>query len=102
MADAFGADLIRICMKKERTSSGAWKASDEAKERNIRLVHQAHNESLFETAAGSVEVLKKVGRENFGIIYEPANWFFGGEDYGRPGILAVKDYIFNVYVQNID
>ena len=100
LADAFGADLIRICMKKEEDIEWAQKASDEAKERNIRLVHQAHNESLFETVAGSVEVLKKVGRENFGIIYEPANWFVAGEDYGRPGILAVKDYIFNVYVQN--
>ena len=100
LADGFGADLIRICMKKEEDIEWAQKASDEAKERNIRLAHQAHNSSLFETVAGSVDVLKKVGRENFGIIYEPANWFVAGEDYGRAGILAVKDYIFNVYVQN--
>lgn len=100
LADAFGADLIRICMKKEEDIEWAQRASDEAKERDIRLVHQAHNSSLFETVAGSVDVLQKVGRENFGIIYEPANWFVAGEDYGRPGILAVKDYIFNVYVQN--
>ena len=100
LADAFGADLIRICMKREEDIEWAQKASDEAKERNIRLVHQAHNSSLFETVAGSVDVLKKVDRENFGIIYEPANWFVAGEDYGRAGILAVKDYIFNVYVQN--
>lgn len=100
LADAFGAGLIRICMKKEEDIEWAQKASDEARERNIRLAHQAHNSSLFETVAGSLDVLKKVGRENFGIIYEPANWFVAGEDYGRAGILAVKDYIFNVYVQN--
>ncbi|MDE0167130.1 MAG: sugar phosphate isomerase/epimerase [Bryobacterales bacterium] len=100
LAEAFDADLIRICMKKEEDIAWAQKASDEARERNIRLAHQAHNSSLFETVRGSVDVLRKVGRDNFGIIYEPANWFVAGEEYGRNGILAVKDYIFNVYVQN--
>ena len=100
LAEAFGADLIRVCMKKQEDIEWAQKAADEAKERNIRLAHQAHNASLFETVQGSVDVLEKVGRENFGIIYEPANWFVAGEDYGRNGILAVKDHIFNVYVQN--
>ena len=100
LAEAFEADLIRICMKKEEDIEWARKASDEAKERGIRLAHQAHNASLFETVDGAVDVLKKVGRENFGIIYEPANWFVAGEDYGKNGILAVRDHIFNVYVQN--
>ncbi len=100
LAEAFGADLIRVCMKKEGDIEWAGKAADEAKERGIRLAHQAHNASLFETVEGSVDVLKRVGRENFGIIYEPANWFIAGEDYGRNGILAVRDHIFNVYVQN--
>lgn len=100
LAAAFGADLIRVCMKKSEDIEWAAKAADEAKERGIRLAHQAHNASLFETVQGSVDVLNKVGRENFGIIYEPANWFVVGEDYGKNGILAVRDHIFNVYVQN--
>ena len=100
LAAAFGSDLIRVCMKKAEDIEWAAKAADEAKERGIRLAHQAHNASLFETVEGSVDVLKKVGRENFGIIYEPANWFVAGEDYGKNGILAVRDHISNVYVQN--
>ena len=100
LAESFGANLIRICMKKDEDIAWAQKASDEAKERNIRLVHQSHNSSLFETVEGSLRVLKAVGRENFGIIYEPANWFVAGEEYGKKGIEAVQDYIFNVYVQN--
>ncbi len=100
LAEAFGTDLIRVCMKKPEDIGWVQKAADEAKERDIRLAHQAHNASLFETVEGSVDVLRKVGRENFGIIYEPANWFVAGEDYGKNGILAVKDHIFNVYVQN--
>ncbi len=96
LADSFGAKLIRICMKKDEDIEWAQKASDEAKERGIRLAHQSHNSSLFETVDGSLGVLKAVGRENFGIIYEPANWYVAGEEYGKKGIEAVQDYIFNV------
>jgi sugar phosphate isomerase/epimerase len=100
LADAFQAGLIRVCMKKDEDISWARKASDEARERNIRLAHQSHDASLFETVAGSLDVLKRVNRPNFGLIYEPANWMVVGEDYGKAGIEAVRDYIFNVYVQN--
>jgi len=100
LAQAFGADLIRICMKKEEDIAWAQKASDEARERGIRLVHQAHCASLFETVEGSLRVLKAVGRQNFGIIYEPANWLISGQDYGSRAIRKLRPYIFNVYVQN--
>lgn len=100
LAEAFGADMIRICMKKEEDVRWAQKASDEAHERRIRLVHQAHCASLFETVEGSLRVLKAVGRPNFGIIYEPANWLIAGQDYGAGTIARLKPYLFNVYVQN--
>jgi sugar phosphate isomerase/epimerase len=100
LAEAFGADLIRVCMKKEEDIAWAQRASDEARERNIRLAHQAHCASLFETVQGSLEVLERVGKPNFGIIYEPANWMIVGEDYGRETIGKLKPYLFNVYVQN--
>ncbi len=100
LAKEFGADLIRICMKKEEDVRWAQKASDEARERKIRLVHQAHCSSLFETVEGSLRVLGAVGRENFGIIFEPANWLISGQDYGAAAIRKLRPYIFNVYVQN--
>ncbi len=100
LAESFGADLIRICMKKEEDIEWAQRASDEAGERGIRLAHQSHTNSMFETLDSSVDVLTRVGRENFGIIYEPANWFVAGEAYGRQGIERVQRWIMNVYVQN--
>lgn len=100
LAEAFRADLIRICMKKEEDIPWAQKASDEAHERGIRLVHQAHCASLFETVEGSSRVLKAVGRQNFGIVYEPANWLIAGQDYSSRTIRELQPYIFNVYVQN--
>ncbi len=100
LAEAFGADLIRICMKKEEDIEWARKASDEARERNIRLAHQSHHASLFETVEGSLRVLKEVARPNFGIIYEPANWMIAAQDYGRETIQMLEPYILNVYVAN--
>ena len=81
LAEALGADLIRICMKKEEDIVHAQRAADEARERGIRLAHQSHTRSLFETVNGSVAVLKAVGRPNFGIIYEPAKF-----SAVRPGV----------------
>lgn len=100
LAQSFGADLIRICMKKEEDIPWAQRAADSAAERGIRLAHQAHCASLFETVEGSLQVLEKVGRPNFGIIYEPANWMIAGEDYGRETLKRLGPNLFNVYVQN--
>jgi sugar phosphate isomerase/epimerase len=100
LAETLGADLIRVCMKKDDDIAAAQRASDQARERGIRLAHQSHCASLFETVENSVRVLKAVGRRNFGIIYEPANWMVAGEDYGRKTIKRLQPYLFNVYVQN--
>jgi sugar phosphate isomerase/epimerase len=100
LAHTLGADLIRVCMKKEDDIAAARTASDEARERKIRLAHQSHCASLFETVESSLRVLKAVGRSNFGIIYEPANWLIAGEEYGRETIRRLQPYLMNVYVQN--
>jgi sugar phosphate isomerase/epimerase len=100
LAETLGADLIRVCMKKEEDIAAAQRASDQARERRIRLAHQSHFASLFETVEGSLRVLKAVGRSNFGIIYEPANWLVAAQDYGPATIRRLQPYIFNVYVQN--
>jgi sugar phosphate isomerase/epimerase len=100
IAEAFGADLIRVCMKKEEDIAAAQRASDQARERKVRLAHQSHFASLFETVDNSLRVLKAVGRPNFGIIYEPANWLVTGQNYGRETLRQLQPWLFNVYVQN--
>jgi sugar phosphate isomerase/epimerase len=100
LAEALGADLIRVCMKKGDDIPAAQRASDQARERRIRLAHQSHFASLFETVENSLRVLKAVGRPNFGIIYEPANWLATGQNYGRDTLRKLQPYLFNVYVQN--
>ncbi len=100
LAEALGSDLIRVCMKKDEDIAFARKSADEAAERDMRLGHQSHCASLFETVEGSLRVLQRVDRPNFGIIYEPANWFIAGEDYGIAAVRRMQPYIFNFYIQN--
>ena len=100
LAETFDSTLIRVCMKTEDDIDWARKASDEAGERGIRIAHQSHTASLFETIEGTLDVLARVDRDNFGLIYEPANWMVAGEDYGPETIRRLKPWIFNVYVQN--
>ena len=80
-------------MKVEADIAWAQRASDEAAERGIRLAHQSHTQSLFETVDGSVDVLQRVGRENFGIIYEPANLDLCGQDYGVETLKRFSPYL---------
>lgn len=100
LADALKCDLMRIAMKTEEDIPWAQRAADQAKERGMRLAHQCHTASLFEQVDDSLEVLARVGRSNFGIIYEPANLDLCGQDYGAETIKRFEPHLFNVYLQN--
>ena len=100
VAEDFGATLLRIGMKLEEDIPWAQRACDAARERGMRLAHQSHTQTLFETVEKSVEVLKRVNRENFGIIYEPANLHICGQDYGPDTIKKFAPWLMNVSLQN--
>jgi sugar phosphate isomerase/epimerase len=100
LADALECDLMRIAMKTEEDIPWAQRAADEANERGMRLAHQCHTASLFEQVDESLAVLAKVGRPNFGIIYEPANLDLCGQDFGAETIKRLQPHMFNVYLQN--
>ena len=100
LAQALEADLLRIAMKKEEDIEWAQRAADEAGERGMKLAHQSHTRSLFERVKDSLEVVRRVDRDNFGLIYEPANLELCGEDYGAETIRRFAPHLFNVYLQN--
>ena len=100
LAEGLGAHLLRICMKTEEDVPHARSACDEAAERGMRLAHQCHTSSLFEEVERSLDVVRQVGRRNFGIIYEPVNLDACGQDYGGETIRRFAPHIFNVYLQN--
>lgn len=100
VAEIFGAKLIRICMKRAEDVPHAQRAADIARERGIRLAHQCHTDSLFETVDEILALLKTIGRDNFGIIYEPANLMLCGQTYGRDTLRRLAPHVMNVYLQN--
>ncbi len=100
VAESLGCDLIRVCLKTEADIEHARRAADLAAARGIRLAHQCHTTTLFETVDRSLEVLGKIGRSNFGLIYEPANLMICGQSYGGDTLLKFKPHLMNVYVQN--
>lgn len=100
VAEDFGCDLIRICMKTEDDIERVQRACDAAGVRKIRLVHQCHTTSLFEEVEPSLEILGKIDRPNFGLIYEPANLMLCRQPYGEETLRKFLPYLMNVYVQN--
>ena len=100
LAEALGCDLMRVCVKNDSDIHFAQRAADEAAERNMRLAHQCHTQSLFETIEGSLNTLKMINRPNFGLIYEPANLALCGEPYNIEALKPFAPHIFNVYLQN--
>ena len=100
VAESFGCDLIRVCLKTTDDIGRAREASERAGDRGIRLAHQCHTTSLFEQVEPMLDVLEAIDRTNFGLIYEPANLMLCGEDYGGSTLTRMAPWLVNVYVQN--
>ncbi len=100
VAEILGADLIRVCMKTEEDIAAAAGAADMARERGIRIAHQCHTNSLFETVDAMLDVIGRVNRDNFGLIYEPANLMLCGQSYGLDVLRRLAPHVMNVYLQN--
>lgn len=100
LARRLKAPMIRVALKTEDDIKWAQRAADDAANHGIRLVHQCHTQSLFETVEGIEATLRRIGRPNFGLIYEPANLELCGQDYGPKTIHRLGPWLFNVYLQN--
>ena len=100
VAEALGCDLIRVCLKSNADLLHAREAAKQAADRGIRLAHQCHTTSVFETVDQILANLKAIGQPNFGLIYEPANLMLCGEPYGVDTLRQLAPHLMNVYIQN--
>jgi sugar phosphate isomerase/epimerase len=100
LARAFGAPLIRVALKTDQDISRAQRAADEAAEQGLKLAHQCHTQSLFETVDNIERTLRQIDRPNFGLVYEPANLELCAQTYGPETLRRLEPWIFNVYLQN--
>ncbi len=100
LAERLGCDLVRVMIQRDDDLPWAQRAADEAAERTIRLAHQTHVGTLCETVEAALDVVRRVGRPNFGLTYEPSNLLVCGSDYGRSALQRLAPHLFNVYLQN--
>lgn len=100
LARQLKAPLLRVALKSPDDIPWAQRAADKAAELGLKLAHQCHSLSLFETVDGIEETLTKIDRPNFGLVYEPANLELCGQEYGHETIKRLAPWIMNVYFQN--
>ncbi len=100
VAEALGCDLVRVCLKSDDDLSHAREAAKRAADRGIRLAHQCHTTSVFETVDRILANLEVIDQPNFGLIYEPANLMLCGEPYGMGTLRQLAPHMMNVYIQN--
>jgi sugar phosphate isomerase/epimerase len=101
LAERLGCDLIRVMLRSAQEVELVRRVCDAGRERGLRLAHQTHWGTLFETVDGTLEVVRRVDRRNFGVTFEPSNLMICGDDYGRAAIQRLAPHLFNVYFQNM-
>jgi sugar phosphate isomerase/epimerase len=101
LAQALGCDLLRVMVRSDDEVELLRRACDIVAEHGIRLAHQTHWYTLFETVEGTLDVVQRVNRPNFGVTFEPANLMLCGSEYGRRAIERLAPYLFNAYFQNM-
>lgn len=101
LAEALGANLIRVMLHHERDIPHAQRAADEAADRGLILAHQTHWGTLCETLDGTLDLVARMDRANFGITFEPANLLACGEDYGPSALHRLAPHLVNFYFQNV-
>ena len=100
VAEELGCDLIRVCLKSDADLPHAREAAKQAADRGIRLAHQCHTTSVFETVDQILVNIETIGQPNFGLIYEPANLMLCGEPYDVATLRRLAPHLMNVYIQN--
>ena len=100
VAEELGCDLIRVCLKSDDDLPHAREAAKQAADRGIRLAHQCHTTSVFETVDQILANIETIAQPNFGLIYEPANLMLCGEPYDVATLRRLAPHLMNVYIQN--
>lgn len=101
LAQALGCDLLRVMVHDDEEVELLKGACDAVAEHGMRLAHQTHWYTLFESVDGALDVVRRVDRPNFGVTFEPANLLLCGDEYGRRAIERLAPHLFNAYFQNM-
>ncbi len=76
-------------------------AADRAAAFGVELVQFTHHGTPFNTVAGCLDMLRRVNRANVGLVFEAANLYIEGQDYGLQALQALRPYVRHAEVQNM-
>lgn len=67
---------------------------------NVRIAMEIHNGSLIETVEAASDFLKRLNKENVGIILDAGNMYISGTDYGTRAVEILSEKVFHVHVKD--
>jgi sugar phosphate isomerase/epimerase len=76
-------------------------ACDRLQPHGLTLLAQTHTGGPFETVASCLETLARIGRENFGLQYDPANLFEAQQEYGEAAVRRLGSHVRQLSVQSV-
>jgi len=77
------------------------KAADAVAPMGVRLCSQIHTGGDYETVTRTQGTLASIGRENFGVIAEPANLMLASQPYDQAALAPIADSVFGVNIQSL-
>ena len=97
-AQTLGCDTLKVW-----TKDTVWMqhACDALRPSGLTLAAQIHTGGPFETIESCLATLQQLNRDNFGILYDPANLFEAEQDCGEEAVRRLGKHIRQLSVQNI-
>lgn len=98
LARALGCEHIKIWV-----GDVDWlqQACDRLEPHGLTLLAQTHTGGPFETITSCLETLARIGRENFGLQYDPANLFEARQEYGEAAVQRLGPHLRQLSVQSV-
>jgi sugar phosphate isomerase/epimerase len=100
LAEALDCPLVRIMTQQASDIADVQRAADKAAERNITLAHMTHWGTLIETVEDALDMVRQVGRPNFGLVYDPANTMACSTGFRLEDLRRLVPHLVNVKFQN--
>ncbi len=101
MAIQIGAKRIRPSIGSIEQIPLVQDAADRAAAFGIELVQFTHHGTPFNSVRGALEMLHRVNRLNVGLVFEAANLYIEGQEYGDDALQALAPHIRHAEVQNM-
>ena len=85
----------------QKASQALKRVCDIASLYSLKILLEIHGGGLTEMADSSLELLNLVERENLGLIYDAANMYISGTDYGEKSIRQLGKKIMHFHVKDM-